>query len=203
MPCGPCRMPAALMMQWTGPGSDSPSTAAAMESSSSKSMGGCDRRPSSITCAQRGSPSSRRAIAEPMAPEAPMTRARYPSGRESTVPPRTIPILERGAPSSVTSCIVLFCQGPPGAERGLLPHFVAKRHHAAGVGLHLHEVQRHVAAQVLEEADALADDDGHDRVAHLIHQPQPQGLAAQHATAHDPDAVEPRPQPGIDQFREV
>jgi hypothetical protein len=50
----------------------------------------------------------------------------------------------------------------------LLPHLVAKRHHAARVRFHFHEVQADIFIEPFEEWDPFTDQDGHDRIANFV-----------------------------------
>lgn len=63
-----------------------------------------------------------------------------------------------------------------GRRSSLLPHLVAKRHHAALIGSNLEKVQGDVLVEPLEKRDSITEQNGHDRIAHFVGQSAAQAL---------------------------
>ena len=67
------------------------------------------------------------------------------------------------------ACRAVGVDGPP-------PYLVAKRYHPARVRFHLHEVQRDILVEPVEEWDPFTDQDGHDRIANFVGQSEPKAF---------------------------
>lgn len=69
---------------------------------------------------------------------------------------------------------------PDGAQIApvrLFSHLITKRHHAAVVGRDLQKVEGHVFVAALEKRDSVANQDGHDRIAHFVSQLEAQAFS--------------------------
>src|SRR5690606_25330033 len=80
---------------------------------------------------------------------------------------------------------------------------VAELDHAGVVGPGLDEVEGDVGAELLEERDAVADEDRQDRVAQLVGEAEAQACGGGGAAADEPDVAEARAQALVHERREV
>src|SRR5262249_46623051 len=85
----------------------------------------------------------------------------------------------------------------------LLPHLVAKPHHAALVSLRLYEAQGDIFVEAFEERDSITDQDGRDRIAHFVGQAEAQTLPGYFTASDKPDAAEVWLQSLADQNLEI
>src|SRR5215831_17907423 len=92
-------------------------------------------------------------------------------------------------------------RGSP-CERRLSSDHVPKLYHAAPIGCGLGQMERDVSVEPLEERDAIANQDGQDRISNLVSEPETKAFAGEYSPTDDPNAAEPLSQ-SIHQLREV
>ncbi len=72
-------------------------------------------------------------------------------------------------------------------------HDVAQLNHAARVGFDFREMQCDVAAEFVEESNAVADQYRHDRIANFVGESEANTFRGQHAAADEPNRTVRRP----------
>jgi hypothetical protein len=82
-------------------------------------------------------------------------------------------------------------------------HLVSKTNGATCVRLDLDEMERDVSVEALEELNAVTNQDRHDRIPHLVSQPEPKAFGRDHAASHEPDAAIAGTQTFVHELREI